>query len=130
MGFWVEIVTLVIQGFNDSDGELKEAAKFLASISPDIPWHITAFHKDYKMTDPENTSPETLMRAAEIGLEAGLRFVYAGNLPGWVKNYENTYCPDCHKLLVERSGYRILDYFITPDGKCSSCSSVIPGIWW
>jgi pyruvate formate lyase activating enzyme len=130
MGFWVEIVTLVIQGFNDSDGELKEAAKFLASISPDIPWHITAFHKDYKMTDPENTSPETLMRAAEIGLEAGLRFVYAGNLPGWVKNYENTYCQDCHKLLVERSGYTILDYFITPDGKCPGCSSTIPGIWW
>jgi pyruvate formate lyase activating enzyme len=130
MGFWVEIVTLVIQGFNDSDGELKEAAKFLASISPDIPWHVTAFHKDYKMTDPENTSPENLMRAAEIGLEAGLRFVYAGNLPGWVKNYENTYCQDCHKLLVERSGYTILDYFITPDGKCPGCSSTIPGIWW
>ncbi len=82
MGFWVEIVTLVILGFNDSDEELKEAVKFLASISLDIPWHVTAFHEDYKMTDPDNTPPETLIRAAEIGYEAGLRFVYAGNLPG------------------------------------------------
>ncbi|MBI2485944.1 MAG: AmmeMemoRadiSam system radical SAM enzyme [Deltaproteobacteria bacterium] len=130
MGFWVEIVTLVIPGFNDSNEELKEAAKFLASVSLDIPWHVTAFHKDYKMTDPDNTPPETLIRAAEIGYEAGLRFVYAGNLPGWVKNYENTYCPNCHKLLVERCGYRILDYRITPDGKCPNCSSAIPGIWW
>src|SRR4030067_896537 len=130
MGFWVEIVTLVIPGFNDSNEELKEAAKFLASVSPDIPWHVTAFHKDYKMTDPDNTSPETLIRAAEIGLEAGLRFVYAGNLPGWVKTYENTYCPNCLKLLVERYGYRILNYYITPDGKCPNCFSTIPGIWW
>jgi len=82
------------------------------------------------MTDPDNTSPEALIRAAEIGLEAGLRFVYAGNLPGCVKNYENTYCPNCHKLLVERYGYRILNYCITPDGKCPNCSSTIPGIWW
>ncbi|HEX3033692.1 MAG TPA: AmmeMemoRadiSam system radical SAM enzyme [Thermodesulfobacteriota bacterium] len=129
MGFWVEIVTLIIPGFNDSDKELKEAAKFLASVSPNIPWHVTAFHKDYKMTDPDNTSPETLIRAAEVGYESGLRFVYAGNLPGWVKNYENTYCPNCHKLLVERYGYRILDYRITPEGKCPDCSSAIAGIW-
>ena len=130
MGFWVEIVTLIIPGFNDSDEELKEAAKFLASVSPDIPWHVTAFHKDYKMTDPDNTPPGTLIRAAEIGYEAGLRFVYAGNLAGWVKNYENTYCPNCHKLLIERYGYRILDYHITPDGNCPDCSFAIPGIWW
>jgi pyruvate formate lyase activating enzyme len=82
------------------------------------------------MTDPDNTSAETLIRAAEIGYEAGLRFVYAGNLPGLVKKYENTYCPNCHKLLVERHGYKISDYCIAPDGKCSSCSSNIPGIWW
>jgi pyruvate formate lyase activating enzyme len=130
MGFWVEIVTLVIPGFNDSNEELKEAAKFLSSISPDIPWHVTAFHKDYKMTDPDNTSAETLIRAAEIGYEAGLRFVYAGNLPGQVKNYENTYCPNCHKLLVERYGYRISEYSITPEGKCPNCSLDIAGLWW
>lgn len=130
MGFWVEIVTLVIPGFNDSNEELRDAASFIASVSPDIPWHVTAFHKDYRMTDPDNTTPETLIRAAEIGYEAGLRFVYAGNLPGYVRNYENTYCPNCHRLLVERYGYRILDYRITSEGKCPNCSSAIPGIWW
>lgn len=129
MGFWVEIVTLIVPGFNDSEEELKEAAKFLVSVSHDIPWHVTAFHKDYKMTDPDNTSAEKLIRAAEIGYEAGLRFVYAGNLPGFVKNYENTYCPNCHKLLVERYGYRISDYNITPEGRCPNCSLNIPGVW-
>ena len=129
MGFWVEIVTLIVPGFNDSNEELKEAANFLFSVSPDIPWHVTAFHKDYKMTDPDDTSAETLIRATEIGYEAGLKFVYAGNLPGSVKDYENTYCPNCHKLLIERYGYKILDYSIASEGKCPSCSSVIPGIW-
>jgi len=82
------------------------------------------------MTDPDNTPPETLTHAAEISYEGGLRFVYAGNLAGQVKNYENTYCPNGHKLLVERYGYRILDYCIKPGGKCPSCSSAIAGIWW
>src|SRR5213594_3836097 len=95
MGLWVEIVTLVIPGFNDSDDELRRLAEFLVSVSPDIPWHVTAFHKDYKMTDPENTSPATLLRAAAIGRRAGLRHVYAGNLPGHVGDLENTRCPDC-----------------------------------
>jgi len=129
MGFWVEIVTLVIPGFNDSIDELKEAAKFIVSVSPDIPWHVTAFHKDYKMTDPDNTTAETLIRIVELGSDAGLRFVYAGNLPGSVKNYENTYCPNCDRLLVERYGYNILNYQITTDGKCPGCSANIPGIW-
>ena len=76
MDFWLEIVTLVIPGFNDSDDELTRLAGFLAGVSPDIPWHVTAFHKDYKMTDPENTSAETLIRAADSGKKAGLRYVY------------------------------------------------------
>ena len=84
MGFWLEVVTLVIPGFNDSDDELRRLAEFLFSVSPDIPWHVTAFHRDYKMTVPENTSADTLMRAAEIGRRAGLQYVYAGNLPGQV----------------------------------------------
>jgi pyruvate formate lyase activating enzyme len=75
MGLWLEIVTLVIPGFNDSDDELKRLTEFVASVSPDIPWHPTAFHKDYKMTDPDNTSAETLMRAAEIGRKSGLRYI-------------------------------------------------------
>jgi pyruvate formate lyase activating enzyme len=129
MGFWLEIVTLVIPGFNDSDDELTRLAEFLANVSPDIPWHATAFHKDYKMTDPENTSPETLLRAAEIGKRAGLRYVYAGNLPGMVGDWENTRCPNCQQLLIERYGYLITGYHLTPQGCCPSCSARIPGRW-
>jgi pyruvate formate lyase activating enzyme len=129
MGFWVEVVTLVVPGWNDSDQELREAAQFLASISPTIPWHVTAFHKDYKMTDPGNTSAETLMRAADVGREAGLHYVYAGNLPGGVGRLENTYCHNCGELLVERYGYRIAQYRLEPGGRCPSCSALIPGVW-
>jgi pyruvate formate lyase activating enzyme len=129
MGFWLEIVTLVIPGFNDGSDELMAAAEHIASVSPDIPWHVTAFHKDYRMTDPDNTTAETLIRAAEIGQEAGLRFVYAGNLPGRVGEYENTYCPHCRELLIARYGYVILDYRITGEGRCPKCNGVIPGIW-
>ena len=81
-GLWLEVVTLVVPGFNDSEAELRQIAQFLASISRDIPWHVTAFHKDYKMTDPPNTAAAQLIRAAEIGAEEGLRFVYAGNAAG------------------------------------------------
>ena len=129
MGFWLEIVTLVIPGFNDSDDELTRLAEFLASVSADIPWHVTAFHKDYKMTDPENTRPETLMRAAEIGRRAGLHYVYAGNLPGQVGDLENTRCSSCQELLIERYGYFITGYFLTPQGCCPSCAASIPGRW-
>ncbi|MBI3761616.1 MAG: AmmeMemoRadiSam system radical SAM enzyme, partial [Chloroflexi bacterium] len=129
MGFWVEVVTLTIPGFNDSSEELMAAAEYIASVSCDIPWHVTAFHKDYKMTDPDNTSVETLLRAAEIGQEAGLKFVYAGNLPGQVGEYENTVCPQCRELLIARYGYVILGYHITGDGRCPKCGTAIPGIW-
>ncbi|MEE9325036.1 MAG: AmmeMemoRadiSam system radical SAM enzyme [Dehalococcoidia bacterium] len=129
MGFWMEIVTLVIPGFNDSNEELERATQFLAEISLDIPWHVTAFHQDYKMTDPDNTSASTLIRAATIGQEAGLKYVYAGNLPGRVGTYENTYCPRCKSLLVERFGYEILQYQITPQGQCPRCFTPIPGVW-
>jgi pyruvate formate lyase activating enzyme len=129
MRIWLEIVTLIIPGFNDSPDELKRAAEFLASVSPDIPWHVTAFHQDYKMTDPEDTAAETLMRAAEIGRNAGLRFIYAGNLPGEVSGLENTYCPQCHELLVERYSYLIRKYNITAAGACPNCHTQIPGRW-
>ncbi|HET7088822.1 MAG TPA: radical SAM protein, partial [Anaerolineae bacterium] len=128
-GFWLEIVTLTIPGFNDSNEELWDAARFIASISPDIPWHVTAFHKDYKMTDPDNTDAKTLIRAAEIGQEAGLRYVYAGNLPGQVGAYENTYCPNCRELLIARWGYRILKDVLSGSGRCPKCGTPIPGIW-
>jgi pyruvate formate lyase activating enzyme len=127
-GFWLEIVTLVIPGFNDSDAELSEIARFIASVSPDIPWHVTAFHKDYKMTGPANTDVRTLLRAAEIGAREGLRFVYAGNIPGAVGRWENTYCPGCSALLIERHGYRILENRVG-DGTCPDCRRAIPGFW-
>src|SRR4030042_4348288 len=108
-GLWVEVVTLVIPGFNDSNEELWEAARFLAGVSSEIPWHVTAFHKDYKMTDADNTSVRTLLRAAEIGREAGLNFVYAGNLPGQVDEYEDSFCPGCSRKLIRRTGYVIME---------------------
>ena len=128
-GFWLEIVTLIVPGFNDSDDELKQAADYVASVSPDIPWHVTAFHKDYKMTENDNTTAEHLLRACEFGREAGLRYVYAGNLPGRVEGWENTYCPDCGDLLVERWGYMIHQMKVTPGGQCPDCGARIPGVW-
>lgn len=129
MGFWIEIVTLLVPGFNDSREELKEMTSFLAGVSPDLPWHVTAFHKDYRMIDPDDTTPEDLMKAAEIGKESGLNYVYAGNLPGRAGNWENTICPACRELLVERRGYRVLNYRLTPEGRCPGCSRQIPGRW-
>jgi pyruvate formate lyase activating enzyme len=129
LGLWVEIVTLTIPGFNDSNEELWDAARFIADVSRDIPWHVTAFHKDYKMTDPDNTDARTLLRAAEIGHEAGLRFVYAGNLPGQVGEYEDTFCPHCNERLIRRSGYVIHEYRITSEGTCPKCNTKIPGLW-
>lgn len=129
MGVWVEIVTLLISGFNDSEDELKRMTAFIAGVSPDIPWHVTAFHGDYKMTDPPDTTPEMLLRAASIGREAGLRFVYAGNLPGGVGQFENTRCPSCQRTVISRRGYFIRSYDIKPDGCCPSCHAPIPGRW-
>lgn len=129
MGVWLEIVTLLIPGFNDSNDELRRAAEFLASVSRDIPWHLTAFHKDYKMTDPDDTQPEDLLRAREIGMQAGLRYVYAGNLPGQVGNCEDTFCHVCETPLIKRYSYLIQDYRVTPDGRCPSCNTAIPGRW-
>jgi len=129
MGLWVEIVTLLIPGFNDSDEELRGLTEFIASVSPDIPWHVTAFHKDYKMPDPENTRPEDLMRAVQIGRDAGLRYVYAGNLPGMVGDAENTSCHNCGETVIRRYGYYIEDYLLTGDGRCPSCGTAISGRW-
>ena len=128
-GFWLEVLTLVIPGFNDSNEELWDAARFIAGISSDIPWHVTAFHKDYKMTGPDNTTSATLIRAAEIGAEAGLHFVYAGNRPGEVGDWENTYCPNCQTLLIERYGYVVLAYNLTDEGGCPKCEHAVPGLW-
>ncbi len=129
MGFWLEVVTLIVPGFNDSDEELRDIASFLAGISPDIPWHVTAFHPDYKMTEPPPTPASTLLRAARIGREAGLHYVYAGNLPGRVGNLEDTLCAGCGATLIRRVGYRILASRLTPEGRCPECGRAIPGRW-
>ena len=129
MGIWLEIVTLLIPGFNDSADEIQRLTEFLAGVSPEIPWHVTAFHKDYRMSDPENTTPEMLMRAAAIGSANGLRYVYAGNLPGRVGDLENTRCPACRSLLIERYGYMIRKYRLTSEGRCPDCHTAIPGRW-
>jgi pyruvate formate lyase activating enzyme len=128
-GIWLEVVTLVVPGFNDSEAELCEIARFLASVSRDIPWHVTAFHKDYKMTDSANTAPGQLIRAAEIGAEEGLNFVYAGNAPGRVGPWEHTWCPGCREKLVERVGFLVKQYSLTLDGRCPKCGFAMPGIW-
>jgi pyruvate formate lyase activating enzyme len=128
-GLWVEVVTLTIPGFNDSSEEMWDAARFIASVSKEIPWHVTAFHKDYKMTDPDNTTATTLLRVAEIGQEAGLHYVYAGNLPGRVKELEDTFCHNCQERLIHRSGYTILEYRLTASGTCPKCGTKVPGVW-
>ncbi len=128
-GLWVEVVTLVIPGFNDSSEELMDAAQFIATVSQDIPWHVTAFHPDYKMNDRNSTPTKTIIRAAEIGQEAGLRYVYAGNIPGRVEEYENTLCPNCQALLIGRIGYTISQYRITAEGRCPVCGAPVAGVW-
>lgn len=129
MGLWLEIVTLLIPGFNDSEDELRKLTEFVASVSPDIPWHVTAFHADYKMNDQRDTTVEDLLQAVAIGRESGLRYIYAGNLPGMVDDAENTRCPQCRELLISRYGYHIDDYRLTPEGRCPRCSYQIPGRW-
>jgi pyruvate formate lyase activating enzyme len=129
MGFWLEIVTLIVPGFNDSDDELTRTAEFLSGISNHIPWHVTAFHPDYKMTAPDPTPVETLERAAAIGRAAGLRFVYAGNRPGEVGDLEDTRCPECHRILVRRLGFQVLGNDLAKDGACPHCGAKIPGLW-
>ncbi|MCE7737240.1 MAG: AmmeMemoRadiSam system radical SAM enzyme [Candidatus Heimdallarchaeota archaeon] len=128
-GFWLEIVTLLIPGFNNSPDEIEQMADFIAGISVDIPWHITAFHKDYKMRDKDNTTPENLLEAAEIGVKAGINYIYPGNVHGRVGDWENTNCPNCKTVLVERIGFRVISYNLNDEGRCPTCDDVIPGRW-
>ncbi|NSW51470.1 MAG: AmmeMemoRadiSam system radical SAM enzyme [Anaerolineae bacterium] len=129
LGIWVEVVTLVIPGWNDSPDELWAISRSIASISPNTPWHVTAFHPDYKMQEHPPTSPDELLKASEIGQEAGLIYVYAGNLPGRVGSLENTHCPQCLKPVIIRRGFTVTHYHLTPDGHCEYCGTPIPGVW-
>ena len=128
-GIWLEVVTLVVPGFNDSDEELGQIAGFLAGLSRDVPWHVTAFHPDYKMKDRSPTPPRTLSRAIEIGNAAGLKYIYPGNIHGRLGDCENTLCPECDALLVGRTGYRVGPVRIGADGRCPDCGSEIAGRW-
>jgi pyruvate formate lyase activating enzyme len=128
-GFWVEVVTLLIPGFNTDDTEIRQMAEFLASVSPQIPWHLTAFHQDYKMTDPQNTQPEQLLRAREIGREVGLQYVYCGNLAGRLADSESTHCHNCGETLIPRRGYHVGKIALTASGACPACGTAIPGRW-
>jgi pyruvate formate lyase activating enzyme len=129
MGTWVEVVTLLVPGINNSDDEIERLTGFLAGVSPDIPWHVTAFCANYRMTDRSSTTPGMLVHAAGIGRRAGLRFVYAGNAGGEVGDFENTVCPSCQETLVQRRAYWIGSCRVTADGRCPTCNTVIPGRW-
>ena len=123
MGIWVEITTLVVPGSNDSPEELKGIAEFLAGVDKFMPWHISRFFPNYKLTDLDATPEETLKNAEEIGRKAGLKYIYVGNVHGWGND---THCHNCKKLLIKREGFNILENNIK-ESKCSFCSAVIPG---
>lgn len=129
MGTWLEVVTLVVPGFNDSPSQFESIAGFLAGISPDIPWHVTAFHPDYHMQSAAPTPTDTLLNAAAIGRRAGLRYVYIGNLAQRLANLENTLCPTCGSAVVVRDGYRIIRNALAVTGRCPGCATAIPGRW-
>lgn len=125
LGIWIELTTLIIPSLNDSEENLMEIAKFIRDVGVEIPWHVSRFSPAFQLINLPPTSVEPLRRAREIGLEAGLRYVYQGNVPG---EGENTYCYDCGALLIERYGYRVTKYKIV-DVSCPQCSSKIDGIW-
>ena len=124
-GIWVEVTTLLIEGDNDSNEDIEAMANFIAEeLGRHVPWHLSAFHPDYKVLDKQRTSLETLQRAATIAKKAGLYYVYLGNVPV----HGDTYCPDCHTLLIDRTGYSVtIDNMI--DGHCPKCNRKIEGVW-
>jgi len=126
MGVWLEVTTLLIPGLNDSTEELNEIARFLAGLDPNIPWHISRFHPTYLLTNIRSTPPDSIKRARDLGYEAGLKYVYTGNLPGDVG--EKTFCHNCHELLIDRVGFNVTQNKIK-DERCPKCGKKIPGVW-
>ncbi len=126
LGIWIEITTLIIPGYNDTEDELKSIAKFIAGeLGVETPWHVSAFYPTYKLLDAKRTSPKVLEKARNIGLEEGLRYVYEGNVHD--TEGENTYCHNCHRTVIGRSGYTITEYNMK-GGACKFCGSVIDGV--
>ena len=126
LGVWVEVTTLIIPDLNDSEKTLRGIADFLVSVDSSIPWHVTQFYPTHQLTDKPRTPIQTLRRARDIGYEAGLKYIYEGNVPG--EGGENTSCPTCKELLIKRVGYSIGNVTIK-NGACSHCGSAIDGIW-
>jgi pyruvate formate lyase activating enzyme len=125
LGIWVEVTTLVVTAENDSDEELRDIAQFIASVDKNMPWHVSRFHPDYEFTEYAVTPEATLRKAQEIGHQAGLNYVYVGNVFGWGND---TYCHNCKKLIVQREGFSVLEYNIKA-GKCTFCNTAIPGVF-
>ena len=125
LGIWVEVTTLIVPGHNDKEHELKGIAKFIAEeLGPHVPWHISAFHPDYKMLDTRSTPISLMEQAYTWGKEAGLYYVYLGNVPLPAQ----TRCPQCDTLLMERYGFETT-HFALHDGHCPQCSRKIEGVW-
>jgi pyruvate formate lyase activating enzyme len=126
LGIWIELTTLIIPGYNDGDDELRKLAAFIAGdVGPETPWHVSAFHPTYRLTEAPQTPGETLVRAREIGLEAGLRYVYTGNIPDIPG--EDTYCHVCKKPVIKRRGFSVREYKIS-DGACLFCGARVDGV--
>jgi pyruvate formate lyase activating enzyme len=125
-GIWVEVTTLIIPGLNDDPDELARLAGFIAhDLGPETPWHVSRFHPTYRLTDRDGTPVETLIRAREIGIAAGLKYVYTGNIPG--HGGEDTLCPGCNTTVIARTGFRITANRLK-QGHCSQCGQAIDGI--
>ena len=128
-GKWVETTTLLVPEFNDEPGELTELAEFLASLNPDMPWHVSAYHADYKRRGgTERTTPEALQKAVDIGRKAGLRYIYTGNMPGFPE-VGQTSCHNCGTAVVKRGGFKVSEMKIDANGNCPQCQNPIPGRW-
>ena len=123
-GMHIEIITLVIEKDNDNKEFVSRMADFLKGLSKDIPWHFTAFYPAYHMLDKPRTSTKTLEQMHDWAIGAGMRYVYTGNIPG--HKYENTYCPDCGELAIERHGFSLVKVNLTKDKRCPSCGEKIP----
>lgn len=126
LGIWIELTTLIIPTINDSEDELRKIAEFIKEVGDDTPWHITQFYPTYKLMDLSRTPVTTLRKARKIGLEAGLKYVYEGNVPG--ETGENTYCPNCANIVIKRLGYSIQENKIR-NSKCTYCGTKIDGIY-